>query len=209
MSKSPLKGIDAFIYTKRPILRAATFSLICMLSLVNLCLISVSWSNVQFMRRDGSLTGALSVITSVVTMVISGMFAAATILREHAEADKEPTPMISERLCRDCIERLVSSLLTAWWLMISFNVSNMAFVFRDDLRQCTKQTNGTRSGAREESETSSPDSPAGACAVFTGSMVLSWAIWVLWVIRMWRSFTRANIHFDSRIFREPSEPIFD
>ncbi|KAJ1965478.1 hypothetical protein GGI12_000750 [Dipsacomyces acuminosporus] len=142
-------------------------------------------------------------------MVMSGLFATAIILRRRADANNDPIPMISARLDRDCIERFVNSLMATWWLALSLNNANMAYVFRDETYRCMVHETADPESDKIDSERANVAPSPGVCAVFKGSVALPWIIWLLWVIRMCRSFTRSNLQFDSRIFSDTSEPIFD
>ncbi|KAJ2156976.1 hypothetical protein GGF46_004822 [Coemansia sp. RSA 552] len=203
MAKSPLKGADAFIVQRRPALRATAYLTICLMSLVNMAMLSSSWGNARFMRENGAFTGSFVVTSSVVTMVVSGMYAAATIMCMRAQARDTLEPKLCQRLASDGVERMVCCLMTTWWLSMALGVSNMAFVFRDEIRRCVNHRLPRRVLGV------SPDVAATACIVFRGSLVLSWLIWAMWIGRTWRAFTRSDMHFDSSIFKEHSASAID
>ncbi|PIA17214.1 hypothetical protein COEREDRAFT_7575 [Coemansia reversa NRRL 1564] len=204
MAKSTLKGADALIIQRRPMLRVAAYAMIGLMSLVNMAMLSSSWSSTRFMRDYGAFTGTFVVTSSIVTIVVSGILATATFLCIRAEKQDVASPKFSERLTSDSIERAVCCLMTTWWLSMALSLSNMAFVFRDEINKCVhhKLTRHYLKGV-------SADTAALGCEVFRGSLVLCWMIWTMWVVRLWRTFTRSNMHFDSSIFQEPNESVLD
>ncbi|KAJ1856478.1 hypothetical protein LPJ73_002168 [Coemansia sp. RSA 2703] len=167
-------------------------------------MLSSSWSNASFMRRNGSLTAAANIASSIATMVASALFSAATLIHQRdLSANRHPS-RFSLRMTGDHLEKLTSCLLAAWWLAQAFNLTNMLFVFRDDIWRCTHYRL-PRGRLVDETELAALKTAAAACAAFRGCVVLNWLVWFAWVVRAWRTFTRSNIHFDSNIFREPSE----
>ncbi|KAJ2803397.1 hypothetical protein H4R20_002916 [Coemansia guatemalensis] len=204
MAKSPLKGADAFIIQRRPMLRIAAYAVISLMSLINMAMLSSSWSSTRFMREYGAFTGSFVVTSSVVTMVVSGILATATFLCVHAEKRDVSSPKFSQRLTSDSIERAACCLMTTWWLSMALSVSNMAFVFRDEISKCVHHRL-----TRRYLKGVSADTAAVGCEVFRGSLVLCWMIWAMWVVRLWRTFTRSDMHFDSSIFQEPDESVVD
>ncbi|KAJ2724854.1 hypothetical protein GGI07_001707 [Coemansia sp. Benny D115] len=207
MAGSPLKGADAFIVQRRPVLRALTYLAVSLMSLINMAMLSSSWSSADFMRRNGSFMGAFNTATSLATMVLAGLFAIATVVEKRSQDSNQSAPKFSQRLTNNTVEKVVSCLMTAWWLAIALSLSNMAFIFRDDIRRCMHPRTpppGRRTSPNQQARmVDSQAKMATACTVFYGSVVLNWLIWLLWVVRLWRIFTRSNIHFDSSIFREP------
>ncbi|KAJ1720310.1 hypothetical protein LPJ53_005041 [Coemansia erecta] len=175
------------------------------MSIINLSMLSSSWSNATFMRRNGSLTAATNIASSIATMVASGLFSAATLIHQRdLSANRHPS-RFSLRLTGDQLEKITSCLFAAWWLSQAFNLTNMLFVFRDDIHRCTHYHLPRSPRMASESEIAGLKNAAAACAAFRGCVVLNWLVWLAWVARAWRTFTRSNIHFDSNIFREPSE----
>ncbi|KAJ1895284.1 hypothetical protein LPJ66_004683 [Kickxella alabastrina] len=208
MARSPLKGAEAFIVQRRPVLRAIIYATISLMSLVNLAMLGSSWTNADFMRRNGSFVGAFNTASTIVTMVISAMFAVATIVQKRALARDEPIPKFCKRLMHDRTEKIISCLMAAWWLGMAFALSNMAYVYREDIRRCMQGRSPKQQMGVEVAKTAIA-AAATACAVFRGSLTLNWCTWLMWMVRMWRTFTRSNIHFDSTIFREPSDSALD
>ncbi|KAJ1852320.1 hypothetical protein GGF49_005052 [Coemansia sp. RSA 1853] len=202
MAKSLLKGADAFISRSRPVLRALAYAIISLMSLVNLAMLSSSWSNTKFMRNNGAFTGVLVVTSSIVTMVVSAVYAFSTTLIIRAHQD---TAKLYKRLANTSIEHIVCCLMATWWLSVSFTMSNMAFVFRAEIKQCVERN----IPARDLNPGVTTDSAATACTVFRGSLALCWMIWIMWVGRIWRVLTRSNMHFDSRIFQEADNVAID
>ncbi|KAJ2304173.1 hypothetical protein H4R23_005844 [Coemansia sp. Cherry 401B] len=201
MAKSPLKGADAFIVQRRPVLRALAYMVISLMSLVNMSMLSSSWSTARFMRNNGAFTGVFVVTSSVITMLVSGMYAAATVLLIRARIEDQRAPQFARRLAADNVERMVCCLMATWWLSMALNVSNMAFVFRDEIRMCIAH----KIPPRVLGKGTSKEAAGLACTVFHGSLALCWMIWLMWVARTWRVFTRSNMHFDSSIFQENGE----
>ncbi|KAJ2214478.1 hypothetical protein IW140_003145 [Coemansia sp. RSA 1813] len=204
MGRTPLKGVDAFLARRRPAIRLATYVAICLASIINLGMISSSWGNARFMRQNGAFVGATNVSSSVVTMVVSGLYATATLQQIQARGGQKELSMFCERLTSDMAERIISCLLATWWLSMSVNVSNMAYIYRNEIKICIKMTIPKRrlNGVSKEAA-------AAACRVFHGSLLLNWILCLFWAIRSWRTFTRESVHFDSTIFKEPSESTMD
>ncbi|KAJ2675310.1 hypothetical protein IWW42_001094 [Coemansia sp. RSA 1085] len=194
MTKTVLKGADAFIVQRRPVLRAIAYAIISLMSLVNLAMLSSSWSNSLFMRNNGAFTGTFVVSSSVVTMIIGGMYAIATAVLIRARVKDAEPPKFCQRLAKDSMERLVCCLMATWWLSMALNISNVAFMFRDEIRRCIQNK------ARR-------DTAANACTAFHGSLALCWLTWLMWIGRTWRVFTRSNMHFDSSIFQHAENSI--
>ncbi|KAJ2782754.1 hypothetical protein GGI15_002809 [Coemansia interrupta] len=174
------------------------------MSIINLSMLSSSWSNAMFMRRNGSLAAAANIASSIATLVASGLFSAATLIHQRDLSSNRHPSRFSLRMTSDQLEKITSCLFAAWWLTQAFNLSNMLFVFRDEIHRCT-HPRLPRSRMMREEEIASLRSAAAACAAFRGCVVLNWMVWFAWVVRAWRTFTRSNIHFDSNIFREPAE----
>ncbi|KAJ1811196.1 hypothetical protein LPJ77_000240 [Coemansia sp. RSA 2523] len=202
MAKSLLKGADAFITQSRPVLRALAYVIISLMSLVNLAMLSSSWSNTKFMRTNGAFTGVLVVTSSIVTMVVSAVYAFSTMLIIR---DPQDTAKLYKRLANTSIEHVVCCLMATWWLSVSFTMSNTAFVFRNEIKQCVERN--IKAGDLNPGVTT--DGAATACTVFRGSLALCWMIWIMWVGRIWRVLTRSNMHFDSRIFQEAESSAID
>ncbi|KAJ1886640.1 hypothetical protein LPJ81_006665, partial [Coemansia sp. IMI 209127] len=204
MGSTPLKGVDAFLVRRRPAIRLATYVAICLASIINLGMISSSWGNARFMRQNGAFVGVTNVASSVFTLVVSGIFATATLQQIQVQGGKREMTLFCERVTNDMVERLVSCLMAAWWLSMSVNVSNMAYIYRDEIKICIKMTMPKRrlNGVSKEAA-------ATACRVFHGSLSLNWILCLFWVTRSWRTFTRESLHFDSTIFKEPSESTAD
>ncbi|KAI9501472.1 hypothetical protein GGI25_002013 [Coemansia spiralis] len=200
MASTPLKGADLFIVRRRPALRLLAYISISLMSMINLGMIASSWSSTRFMRQNGALLGSLDTATTVLTLIVSVLFSMATFAQlKPAHASK-----LCKRLTKDPVEKLLCCLMATWWLAMSMNMSNMAFIYRDEIKICIKKT-----VPRKVRGNVSKEAMASACRVFHGSLVLNWLIWLLWAVRAWRTFTRENFHFDSTIFREPSESTMD
>ncbi|KAJ2545362.1 hypothetical protein EV175_005816 [Coemansia sp. RSA 1933] len=167
-------------------------------------MVSSSWANARFMRQNGAFVGATNVASSVITLVVSGIFATATLQQIQVQSGKREMTLFCERITNDTVERLVSCLMAAWWLSMSVNISNMAFIYRDEIKICIKMTM-----PRRRLHGVSKEAAATACRVFHGSMSLNWILCIFWVTRSWRTFTRETKHFDSTIFKEPSESTMD
>ncbi|KAJ2059394.1 hypothetical protein GGI17_004410 [Coemansia sp. S146] len=205
MPGSPLKGADAFLVRRRLVLRAATYAVIFLMAVVNLGMISSSWSNTEFMREDGGFAGAFNTASSLATMITSGLLCAAAILDRRARTDGQPPPPLSARLGRPSVDRLISSGMAAWWLGQALLISDISYIFREEIRRCTAhRLPRSHLPAGVSSGTS-----AVACTVLRGCLALNWMLFVVWTVRAWRSFTRATTHFDSSIFRETSESMLD
>ncbi|KAJ2746093.1 hypothetical protein GGI20_001645 [Coemansia sp. BCRC 34301] len=205
MPSSPLKGADAFLARRRLVLRAACYTAIFLMAVINLGMISSSWSNTKFMRDDGGFTGAFNVASSLATMVASGLLAAAAVLDRLAQTDGRPPPPLSARLGRPGVDKMICSGMAAWWLAQALLISNVSYIFREEIRRCTAhRLRRSHLPAGVSSATS-----ATACTVLRGSLALSWMLFGAWSVRAWRAFTRTTTHFDSTIFREPSESMLD
>ncbi|KAJ1646958.1 hypothetical protein LPJ64_001632 [Coemansia asiatica] len=208
MVGSPLKGADAFIVKRRPVLRALTYAALFIMCIINLSMLSSSWSNAEFMRRNGSFTGAFNIASSLATMVASGLLAIATAMLIRENTNGWPLSRFSLRMTSDQTEKIIACFMVAWWFALSFSISNMLFVFRDDIRRCINyRSHRPKHGSVVDLK--ALQVAATACTVFKGSVVLNWMIWLTWAVRAWRTFTRSNIHFDSNIFREPSNSELD
>ncbi|KAJ2342046.1 hypothetical protein GGF43_006025, partial [Coemansia sp. RSA 2618] len=205
MAKSPLKGADAFITQRRPVLRAIAYATLSLMSLVNMAMHSSSWSNTRFMRNNGAFTGVFIVTSSILTMVISITYTIATTLIIRARIRDAAAPKFCQRLASDSIERMVCCLMATWWLSMALNISNIAFIFREEIRLCVQH----KLPPRMLNKGTSLDDAARACTVFHGSLALCWMIWLVWVARTWRVFTRSNMHFDSSIFQEADVSAID
>ncbi|KAI7830804.1 hypothetical protein BX661DRAFT_180120 [Kickxella alabastrina] len=175
MASSPLKGADAFIVQRRPVLRAITYATIGLMSLVNLAMLGSSWTNADFMRRNGSFVGAFNTASTIVTMVISAMFTVATIVQKHALARDEPIPKFCKRLMHDRTEKIVSCLMAAWWLAMAFALSNMAYVYREDIRRCMQGRSPKQQMGVEVDKT------AIAAAATACTLTLNWCTWLMWM----------------------------
>ncbi|KAJ1786748.1 hypothetical protein LPJ67_003448, partial [Coemansia sp. RSA 1938] len=73
------------------------------MSLVNLAMLSSSWSNTKFMRTNGAFTGVLVVTSSIVTMVVSAVYAFSTMLIIR---DPQDTAKLYKRLANTSIEHI-------------------------------------------------------------------------------------------------------
>ncbi|KAJ2524799.1 hypothetical protein GGI11_000557 [Coemansia sp. RSA 2049] len=199
MGSTPLKGVDAFLVQRRPAIRLATYVAICLATIINMGMISSSWYNTRFMRQNGAFVGVTNVTSSVLTMVVSAIFATATLQQIQVHSGKRKLTRFCERVTRDPVERIASCLMAAWWLSMSINVSNMAYIYRDEIKLCIAKTM-----PRQRLNGISRNAAASACRVFHGSLALNWILCLFWVIRSWRTYTRESFHFDSSIFKEPS-----
>ncbi|KAJ2498987.1 hypothetical protein GGF44_002505 [Coemansia sp. RSA 1694] len=205
MPRSPLKGADAFLARRRLVLRAACYVAIFLLAVTNLGMISNSWSNAKFMRENGGFTGAFNIASSLATMILSGLLAAAAVLDRLAQTNGRPPPPLSARLGQRSVDQLISSGMAAWWLGQALLISNVVYIFRGEIRRCTAYKlprSHLLAGV-------SPAASATACTVLRGCLALNWMLFAAWTVRAWRAFTRAATHFDSTIFREPSESMLD
>ncbi|KAJ2415683.1 hypothetical protein GGI10_001528 [Coemansia sp. RSA 2530] len=205
MSGSPLKGADAFLVRRRLVLRAATYAVIFLMAVVNLGMICSSWSSTRFMRENGVLAGALNTASSLATMITSGLLCIAAVIDRRAQKDGQPSPPLSARLGHPSVDRLISSVMAAWWLAQALMISDVSYIFREEIRRCIAH----RLPRSHLPRGVSASAAAVACTVLRGSLALNWMLFVAWTIRTWRSFTRATTHFDSSIFREPSESMLD
>ncbi|KAJ2900694.1 hypothetical protein IWW38_000368 [Coemansia aciculifera] len=205
MASSPVKGVDAFLARRRLVLRAVCYTAIFMMAVVNLGMISSTWSNTRFMRDNGALTGAFSIASSLATLIISGLLATAAVLDRQAQMDGRPPPPLSERLGQCGVDQLISTGMAAWWLAQALLISNTVYIFREEIGRCTARKLPRSHLLPGVSAAAS----ATACTVLRGSLALTWMLFVAWSFRAWRAFTRATAHFDSTIFREPSESMLD
>ncbi|KAJ2008371.1 hypothetical protein H4R26_000227 [Coemansia thaxteri] len=205
MAHSTLKGADAFVAQRRLVLRAGAYIAIFLMATINVGMMGSSWSNTEFMRQDGSFTGAFDTASSVATMAVSGLLATAAVLDRRAQAGGRAAPKACERLGRSSVERVVACGMAAWWLGMALMVSNVAYVFREEIRRCIARTlprSHVPAGIGAATA-------ATACTVMRGCVALNWMLCAAWAARAWRAFTRANAHFDSAIFREPAESMLD
>ncbi|KAJ2704025.1 hypothetical protein FB645_003619 [Coemansia sp. IMI 203386] len=170
-------------------------------------MLSSSWSNAGFMRRNGSFTGAFNLASLLATMVASGLFAVATTMLIRETTKAQPLSRFSLRMTHDQTEKIISCFMVAWWFALSFSTSNTLFVFRDEISRCINYKVPRQKHGMTDIKTLQV--AATACTVFKGCVVLNWMIWLMWSVRAWRTFTRSNIHFDSTIFREPSNSELD
>ncbi|KAJ1795542.1 hypothetical protein LPJ75_007421, partial [Coemansia sp. RSA 2598] len=154
--------------------------------IINLSMLSSSWSNAEFMRRNGSFTGAFNVASSLATMIASGLFAIATVMQIRENASSGPLSRFSLRMTSDQTEKIIACFMVAWWFALSFSISNMLFVFRDDIRRCINYR-APRQRHNGVVDTRALQVAAAACAVFKGSVVLNWMIWLTWTVRAWRT----------------------
>ncbi|KAJ2245461.1 hypothetical protein GGI13_005820 [Coemansia sp. RSA 455] len=205
MPGSPLKGADAFLVRRRLVLRAAAYAVIFLMAVVNLGMICSTWSNTEFMREDGGFAGGFNTASSLATMITSGLLCAAAILDRRAQVDGQPPPPLSAKLGRPSVDRLISSGMAAWWLGQALLISDVSYIFREEIRRCTAH----RLPRSHLPAGVSAGASAVACTVLRGSLALNWMLFVAWTVRAWRSFTRATTHFDSSIFRETSESMLD
>ncbi|KAJ1723630.1 hypothetical protein LPJ61_005806 [Coemansia biformis] len=198
MAGSALRGVDALISQRRPVLRIATYAVLCLMAMLNMALLSSSWANTRFMRESGAFTGLFVVTTSAVTMVVSGVLATAVALCRRAQLRDTAAPRICERLTADRAERAACCLMATWWLAMALCVSNTAYVFRGEIGRCANR----RFPAGSLPRGVSADAAAAACIVFRGSLALSWMVWAVWAARVWRVFARSSMDFDSHAFPE-------
>ncbi|KAJ2824811.1 hypothetical protein FBU31_003888, partial [Coemansia sp. 'formosensis'] len=175
------------------------------MAVVNLGMISSSWSNTEFMRQDGSFAGAFNTASSLATMITSGLLCAAAVLDRRAQTDGQPPPPLSAKLGHPSVDRLISAGMAAWWLGQALIISDVSYIFREEIRRCIAH----RLPRSHLPHGVSASASAVACTVLRGSLALNWMLFVAWTARAWRSFTRATTHFDSSIFREPSESMLD
>lgn len=205
MARSPLKGVEAILNKHQPLIRALIYGLIFLSALVNLALLAHAWTSTQFMRQSGTFTGAVGISSCLATMVVSGLFIISSLMERKAQVRKWPVPKLCQKLQgkgdgKRSLELSIGFAMTAWWMAVGMIVSNTAYIFRTEIKQGT---------VRKLPKSRIPHGisigeVAMACAEYKGSLVLCWLIFVLWIGRTWRAFTRNKTHFNSNIFRESS-----
>ncbi|KAJ2713218.1 hypothetical protein H4R19_002364 [Coemansia spiralis] len=202
MAGSALQKASAALHRRRPALQATVYVAIGLMAMLDMAMLSSSWSSTRFMRASGAFTGLFVVTSAAVTMIASGAFAAAVAVCRRAALHDKAAPWICERATADRVERALCGVMAAWWMAMAMCVSNTAFVFRTEIGRCVSR----QFPGRTLPPGVSPDAAAVACSVFRGSLILSWMICAMWLLRAWRVLARGALDFDSQTFPELQSP---